>query len=228
MRKLIITLVVLLGLAVALDRVGVAVVSSQVATRIQNSEHLSGKPGVSISGFPFITQVFSGKYDKVTVTVHGLRAGDIRLADATITAEGLHLTLNQVFSSDFSKTTVDKALARVRVTYADLNEHLRKDDASIVFASGTIRVSGKVNVGGIKLPASGDGVLSVDAGDLILRVVNVRTRGGVPVPDAVAAAAGMQARIKSSDLPFGIHFLGAGADAAGFQITAGATGLVAP
>lgn len=225
MRKLIVTLVVLIGLAVGLDRVAVAVVDAQLAARIQRSQGLAEKPHVSIAGVPFLTQVFSGDYTRVSVTVHGLLAGDIRLADATVTADGVHLTISQVFSADFSKATVDRALARVRVSYADLNERLKKDGASITFYAGALRVSGKVKVGGVRIPATGDGVLSVESGDLILRVINVRTEGGVPVPNAVAAAAGMQARLRSSDLPFGIRFLGAAADQDGLQITAGATGL---
>jgi hypothetical protein len=59
-RKLL-TFIVVLGLLLVLaDRVAWWVAERGVATAIQESENLPQRPGVSIGGFPFLTQAIEG------------------------------------------------------------------------------------------------------------------------------------------------------------------------
>ncbi|HEX5269893.1 MAG TPA: DUF2993 domain-containing protein, partial [Gemmataceae bacterium] len=73
-RRWLIALGVLIVLLIAADRIGVAVAESTLASQIQKDQKLSQKPGVSISGFPFLTQVASRNFGHVAVDIRGLVA----------------------------------------------------------------------------------------------------------------------------------------------------------
>jgi DUF2993 family protein len=68
MRKLLIGVIILAVLLVAADRIAAAVAENQISDRLTSAYGLAGKPGVTIAGFPFLTQV-------VHVTPGGLRIG---------------------------------------------------------------------------------------------------------------------------------------------------------
>src|SRR5438309_2600442 len=65
---LAITVLVLVGLFVAADRVAVAVAQSAAAKTLKSSEHLDTTPTVRVAGFPFLTQIVHRKLSHVTVT----------------------------------------------------------------------------------------------------------------------------------------------------------------
>ncbi len=69
MRALLIAVLVLLGIAVAADRVLVVVSENQLAAAIQEQGQLPAEPEISIEGFPFLTQAISGRYESVRVGV---------------------------------------------------------------------------------------------------------------------------------------------------------------
>ena len=61
MKALAVLLVLVLGLLVLADRVGVAVAEGQVAEQVEARGGLAGTPEVDIAGFPFLTQARSGE-----------------------------------------------------------------------------------------------------------------------------------------------------------------------
>ena len=65
MRKLLIALVVLAVLFVAVDRIALVIAEDEIASRIATAYSLPADPGVSITGFPFLTQVVSGNYQQI-------------------------------------------------------------------------------------------------------------------------------------------------------------------
>src|SRR5256885_4227247 len=67
--------VVLLVLLLIADRVGVAVAERVAGDTLESSEHLNSRPDVDIAGFPFLTQVATGNYDKITVTADDVTVG---------------------------------------------------------------------------------------------------------------------------------------------------------
>ena len=64
---LLIVFVVLVGLAIAADRVALAIAEDKAASTLRNSQHLSSTPDVSVPGFPFLTQAVAGSYGSVTL-----------------------------------------------------------------------------------------------------------------------------------------------------------------
>ena len=56
MRKLLIGVIILAVLLVAADRISAAVAENRISDRLTSAYGLAGKPGVTITGFPFLTR----------------------------------------------------------------------------------------------------------------------------------------------------------------------------
>lgn len=117
-RIVLIVVVVLGGLFVAADRILVSVAQNKSAERAQIAEGLSHKPKVSIKGFPFLTQVASGKLDDVEITANDIAAGT---GDQTLRIDRFHADLHGVKMSDnYERAIADSADGAAFITYADL------------------------------------------------------------------------------------------------------------
>ena len=100
--RALIALVVLFVLLVIADRVAEGAAAGKLANRIQAAQHLSWRPHVSIGGWPFLTQVLSGRYSDVTISSPapiGQNGIDVNNVD-------VHLHGVQVSSSDALHGTV--------------------------------------------------------------------------------------------------------------------------
>ncbi|NUQ98694.1 MAG: DUF2993 domain-containing protein [Streptomyces sp.] len=118
-RIVLIVLVVLGGLFVAADRILVTVAQNKAAEQAKVTEGLSSKPHVSIEGFPFLTQVLTGKLDDVKVKATGLAADSGN--GQQVRFESLNADLRGVkLSNGFKRAVADSADGQVFLTYADL------------------------------------------------------------------------------------------------------------
>lgn len=148
-RIVLIVLVVLGGLFVAADRILVSVAQDKAAQQAKTTEGLSSKPHVSIEGFPFLTQVLTGKLDDVKVTAKGMAADGG--TGQQVRFESLRADLRGVkLSNGFTRAVADKADGQVFLTYADLQTAIgvpglkvsyggpAKDGAALVKLSGPV------------------------------------------------------------------------------------------
>ena len=209
-RRLVISALVLLGMLVLTDRLSVAAAQRNVATRIQDAEHLSDRPEVHIGGFPFLTQLVSGHYDDVDVTVHGLRAGPLPVDRLTAHLSGVDVSLGQVLRQRVGAIPTDRTSAEVLLRYADLNrfvaaEHVRLGPGG----GGRLHVTASAQVAGTDLSAGAD-VPIVVAGSTL----------------TVDVAGGVQLRIPLPGLPFHLRLETARATRAGVVVGGSAAGLV--
>lgn len=109
----IFTVIVILILLVIGDRVANAVAENDIADQI----HSSGfpvKPSVTITGFPFLTQVLAHDIHQIDISASHVPAGPLELSSVTATATGVHL------NSSFNGGTVDQINGTVLVTFAEL------------------------------------------------------------------------------------------------------------
>jgi hypothetical protein len=118
----LITVIVLLVLLVVSDRVANAYAENQMASQVQSSLGLSGKPHVTIQGFPFWTQLIAKDFNTVDVTASNetinspsAGSGALEIASLNATLHGLHF---QGFSSN--SATVDQFNASALVTFTAL------------------------------------------------------------------------------------------------------------
>lgn len=91
---LVVVLLILVGLFIAVDRVAAYAASRELAS--QAREQLTsrdvttaGTPSVVIHGFPFLTQVAAGRYEKVSIDARQLTTKDVAIDALDITATGI-------------------------------------------------------------------------------------------------------------------------------------------
>ncbi|HMC67850.1 MAG TPA: DUF2993 domain-containing protein, partial [Mycobacteriales bacterium] len=191
------------------DRVALAAAEHVVAGRIQTDQGLSERPDVTIHGFPFLTQALGGRYDRVTVHVRGLRNRTVPVAKLTVDLSGVHVPLSAVTSGHLSRVPVDRATAKVLLSYDDVNAYLGKHLTVSEGDNGEVKVTGSVTVAGQSVSASASGKVDVRGNDLV-----------------VAVGQGLDFTIPLGGLPFRIALVGAKATKAGIEVSATASGLV--
>jgi len=210
MRRAVIVVLVILGLLVIADRVAVVAAEGVVAQRIQSDQGLSQRPGVTIHGFPFLTQALSGRYDRVTLHVQGLRNRTVPVQRLTVDLHGVHVPLGAVISQHLTRVPVDRATAKVLLSYDDVNSYLSGHHLSVSEGEdGQVKVTGTVTVAGNTVSASASGRVDVHGDDLV-----------------VVVGKGLDVTIPLGGLPFRIALVGAKATKAGIEVQATASGLV--
>ncbi|SDS55015.1 Protein of unknown function [Nocardioides scoriae] len=213
MRALLWTLVVLVLLAVGLDRGADWYAERTVATRLAASQGLEQTPEVDIAGFPFLTQVAARRFDRVTATVDDLTLGSGRqrlgLAD-------LRLTLRDVTTDrSFSRVQAARGRAVGTVSYAELG---RLTGLEVTYVGeGRVRGTREVTVAGRTVrPAL---TVTPRLLDGTLGFADALADGSLP--DAVAAplreAFGVDVPLEG--LPFGVRPTSLRATESGLRLT---------
>jgi hypothetical protein len=232
MRKpFLVLLGVVIILLLALDRVGVLIADQQIAKRVQNAQDLPSRPDVSIKGFPFLTQVFSGHYGQMNVTVRGVTRNGLTVDRVRVSAHGVSVPLGQVVSGKVKEVPVDRADAVVTISFANLNKYL----ASQV-ASRMLRVSGAGDqlklTGTLPFPprisVSVNARIDVSSNSITLRPASVDTLLSLIPGAKVARGVAEQfftVKLPISQLPFGISLKQASVVNDAVVISASATGL---
>jgi hypothetical protein len=111
-----ITLIVIVLVLVIGDRAANAYTEDQMASQMQSSLALSGKPHVSIQGFPFLTQLAARTFNTVNVNASNETAGpggQLEIASLTATLHGMHI-------HGLNSATVDQFTASALVTFTAL------------------------------------------------------------------------------------------------------------
>ncbi|MEV0298917.1 LmeA family phospholipid-binding protein [Nocardia sp. NPDC050710] len=139
MRKLIIGVLVVAGLAVVTDFGAAAYSEYRVSRALRVGADLSADPEVTINGFPFLGQALDGRYQSV-----GLRAQVVRpdipgqiYVDAALT--GVHLSFGDLTDGNVRRVPVERLEARMVLepielgrlfNIPDLQVHSRPADKS--------------------------------------------------------------------------------------------------
>ncbi len=98
------------------DRAAKAYTEDQMASQMQTSLALSGKPHVSIQGFPFLTQLAARDFRTVDINATNETAGpggQLQISSLTATLHGMHI-------HGTSSATVDQFNASALVTFTAL------------------------------------------------------------------------------------------------------------
>jgi hypothetical protein len=213
---------VLAVLLVAADRIALVASEGAAATTLQKSQHLQHRPGVSIAGFPFLTQLASGNFDRIKVTATDVPVGngtDLRINRLDVTLRHVHV------ARDLSSATSQFGTATALIDYADLSRTL---SATFSYA-GNGRIRASVGAGAIPgVPVGGSATAAVRLSGEALTFQDPQvTIAGQDVPSAATDyfTTLLGASIPLTGLPFGVHVRSVAAGANGIAITLTATGL---
>ena len=161
MRKLLIVVIVLAGLLVAADRVAVVVADRQIASRVQSAYNLSSKPSVSVRGFPFLTQVASGHYHQIDVSIGSLSTDGVQVNGLTAELSGVRAPLSALLGHGSSSITAAQVTGSGTVPFSSVRSHL-PHGVQLSQDGEALRLAGTVSYLGVTVPVSADATLAVD------------------------------------------------------------------
>ncbi|GAA4199869.1 LmeA family phospholipid-binding protein [Actinocatenispora rupis] len=149
---LLVLLLVIVGLLVVADRVGASVANDKVAQQVavqarKNDVKLGQEPTAEITGFPFLTQVAAGKYDKILVHMRDLQAQAYSVPKLDITATGVHAKASDVLNGS-GTITADQVDGRATIGWGylqqtakdQLKQKIQVDDLTLSGTGGNLTV----------------------------------------------------------------------------------------
>ena len=204
-----ITLLVIVLVLVGGDRAANAYTEDQMASQIKSSLALSGKPNVSIAGFPFLTQLAARTFNTVNVNASNETAGpggQLEIASLTATLHGMHI-------HGLNSATVDQFTASALVTFTAL-AHAGGIPQGITLApDGPNQIKATVDILGFSSEATAK-VTQVGNDKINVKITNF---GGVPA-DVLGSLTDFNISIPK--LPAGVKIQSISITQQGLRITA--------
>jgi hypothetical protein len=175
----LITLIVIVVLLVVSDRVANTYAENQIASQVQSSLALSGKPHVTIQGFPFWTQLIARDFKTVDITASDETINSASAGGGALEIQSLDATLHGLHFQGFNSTTatVDEFNASALITFTAL-AHVGGIPQGITLTSGggnTVKAS--ISLGPLNLSAEAQVTLS-GPNTINVKVTNA---GGIPL-----------------------------------------------
>jgi hypothetical protein len=152
------SVIVLLIVLVIADRVGNAIAENDFAGQAQQAG-LPVRPSVTITGFPFLTQLVQRDFRQVDFSARNVPAGPLEIASITATATGVHV------NSSFNGAVVDHITGTGLVTFAALANG----------ATGSSSGSGSGGSGLVSVTAAGPSKVRLSAGPVSEEATIART-----------------------------------------------------
>lgn len=227
-RFLIILVIFLIALVIAADRIGAAVGAHVLAGKVQTFEDLPNRPSATISGIPFLTQAFGGKYHDVKITAHGVPVNQVPVTTLTARLHGVHLPFSKALHGSVSQVPVDRADGTAYVSFADANSYLAKHPVagqnirlSPAGSARSVTVTDQTRIGGKPVTLHGVGLVSVN--NNVVTVTASQLSGG-RLPKG--SAKHLTVSFPLQGLPFRLQLNTVRVDSTGMTGAGGATNIV--
>ncbi len=243
-RILAILALVLIVALVILDRVGVVVAEATVAKQARAqlaSENVttSGNPTVTIDGFPFLTQVVAGHYDKINIDVPQPTSKGVRLESLKVTATGVNAPTGTVISGN-GRVQADRVVGTAQIDWPSFEQMIDLSgvkqygiDPSNLKISGTdggaITMSAPITLLGQSFTAVASGTVTLTDDILHVKISQIAATGGTLEPVVASALQSMVAQltfdVRVPELPYHLVLEKISTDAGGVNITASAANV---
>lgn len=223
MRKLLIALVVLAALFVAADRIAVATAESRISSRIAAAYSLPAKPKVTIEGFPFLTQVLAGQYQRIDVSIGGVNADGYTLTRVRARFSDVRASLSQVLGQTGTSVTAAKADGSALIGYGQIRSHLPAK-VTLTPDGSRLKVAGMLRFHSVHVPVTAVVALNVTRAGIRVTPTSVTTPLGFGVPLGAAAGA-LSFVIPVHSLPLHLALTSVSVTPGGLRVAAAASGL---
>lgn len=131
MKKLVITLVLVLGVFVAADFGLAAVAEYQVSQKMRSEMRLRDNPSVRINGFPFLGQAVTGDFRDVELQARGVKVGPLNEIGIEANMRHARISPSDVLSGTADRLTVDELDGRIRLKASDIGRFIRVTDLTV-------------------------------------------------------------------------------------------------
>ena len=223
---LVVLVLILVGVLVVVDRVGVGIAEDRVASQVAARGDLNGEPAVDIAGFPFLTQALSGRYRDIRISLTADELGQPAGTRADVSLRGVHVPLSDVLSGSVQQIPVDRVDGTATLSYALLADQLG-GDTSLSQQGDGIRITKTVEVAGVDFPLTAAGTVTLQGQDVVIDVHDA-SAGSVDVPDALVRRAAdlLDLSYRVPALPFGLQLTSVHPSAEGVAVAVEATDTV--
>jgi hypothetical protein len=195
------------------DRAAAAFTEDQMASQVQSSLELSGKPHVTIEGFPFLTQLAARNFRTVNINASNETAGtggQLEIASLTATLHGMHI-------HGMNSATIDQFNASALVTFTALAKAGGIPQGITLSADGPNRIKANVDIGGFLSDTAVAQVTQAGPGKINVKIIDA---GGIPT-DLLGSLANFTVSIPK--LPAGVSIKRISITQQGLRITATGT-----
>ncbi|MGH3159388.1 MAG: LmeA family phospholipid-binding protein [Streptosporangiaceae bacterium] len=161
MRKFLVVLLGLVVLLIIVDRAGLFIAQREVGIRAQSAYDLPARPDVTIQGIPFLTQVASGNYKQIDISIPSVKAGGVQVDEIKAQATDVHASLSLLLGQDSGSVTAANVTGTGMISFAQIQQKLPRGVR--ISPDGTaLNVAGSTPYGVIKgtarLGLSGSGI----------------------------------------------------------------------
>ena len=203
MRKLLVTLLVLVVVLVAADFGARAYAENRVADAVQTRAELTSAPDVSIEGFPFLLHAVRGEYPEVVLTSANDLGGRLPGTRAELTLDTFRVPLGDAVAGDLTNATAEGTVTELLIPAASLSEALGRPDLEwSTGPDGKPTITTTVEVAGAQVPVSGTVEVAL-ANETLTFTVGSLTAAGVDIPRQLTVAAGALASGLTLSVPLG-------------------------
>ena len=158
---------------------------------------------MSITGFPFLTQVAAGDYQQIDVSADQVPADGATLHDLDVRLSGVHATVGQLLGGSSSMITADRATGTALVGFATVTQRLPQAGLQLSPDGKNLKLSGTASYLGISAPVSASAALSVSPSGITVTPEDVTVAGGLSVPGS--AISRLHFTVPLSGLPLHLH-----------------------
>lgn len=206
---LVVLLLVVFGLFVAGDRVAAYAASQQLASQAQKelqARNIStpNRPSATIAGFPFLTQVMRGRYDKVTIHATDLTGQGVTINTLDVVATGINAKASTLINRT-GDVTADNVTGTARLGWAAVTKLIKTEGTGMTnvtispLPNGQIEMKTPVRVLGLSTDVVATGTVHVSGSVVHVSVTQVQAQGG-GVPAALNSIIGTLKNALSVDL----------------------------
>jgi LmeA-like phospholipid-binding len=188
---LLVLLLVLVGGLLIVDRVAAGAAEKQIAQQarqqlVANKVSTPSDPNVSISGFPFLTQVLAGKYEKITIKIAQPKINNVQLNELDVVATTVRADAQSVLNGTgdvvadkiTGTATISWANVRPLLQLAGLPKGIDPSKAQLSIVNNVVHLRVPFTIGGQKLALTAKGTLIVNLGEVQIRLDEVGTDAG--------------------------------------------------
>ncbi|MET4612718.1 hypothetical protein ABIC28_003713 [Rhodococcus sp. PvR044] len=227
-RKLILSLVLLLALAVVVDFGAAAYSEYRVSRSLREGGELNSDPDVTIGGFPFLTQAVDGKYENVEIRARGVDSQVLGEVTVEANLRGVNIPASDLVNGTVKTVPVDQLDGRILIDATALGQFLGIPDLQVsappadksdgtggsggsgMTTSGGVVLTGTVPIGPLSAAVSVQADLLLDGEDVKIVATDLyfgpegNADFTVPGPFKPAVLGLFTRTVEAQQLPFGV------------------------
>jgi hypothetical protein len=231
---LVVVLLVLVGLFIAVDRVAAYAASQELAgqarKQLASREVITaGTPDVVIHGFPFLTQVVSGRYEKVSIDARQLATRDVTIDALDVTVTGIRVPASKLINRSGDITAAD-VNGTARIGWGEVAHLIETKGVGVSGVSvsaqpgGGVEMRTSVRVMGITAKVLATGTVRLSGDVVHVTVTDVRLQNGTLPPVLNSVADSVKRRLSVSvtipELPYHLKISGVQSTVDGIVVSA--------